>query len=637
MKTNFLILLLVFFTSTLFAQKKLADKFFDNYSFIKASELYEKAIENGDDSMHNLTRLGDCFYNNSNSEKAIYWYEKAVNKFNIDSEHLYRYIQSLKSIGNYSDANKWIKKFIEIRNNDSRVKNYDIDNLSKYDELSAIDESLAIKIENLPINSKFSDFGSFIFNNKLFFASARGVNETKEYGWNQEPFLDLFQISIKEKDYTLELGNANLIESSDINSDYHEATIAITNDGKTMYFTRDNVTRKNKLNFDKKGTTHLKIYKASLIEDHWENIIELPINDEIYSTGHPTLSPDNKKLFFVSDRNGGFGQTDIYVVDILENNKYSEPRNLGSKINTEGREMFPFVSKDSTFYFSSDGRLNLGLLDIFESNFIKDSIALPKNLGAPYNSGYDDFAYFIDPLNDNKRSFLSSNRPGGNGSDDIYTVYSKICSQTIKGITRDKKDNEPLSNVHVKLIDNTGKIIEEIITKDDGAYKFIINCEKKYTVTAKLIAYSEDQVQITSNDKNETIIEKDLFLESLIKGNQIVIKPIFFDYGKWDIRTDAKYELENIVDVLRINPSMVIKIEAHTDSRGRDNFNMRLSNKRAKSTRDYIFSRGIPQNQIESAIGYGESQLLNKCSNGVKCTDQEHQINRRSYFYILKK
>ena len=637
MKTKFLIILLVFCTSTLFAQKKLADKFFSNYGYVKAIELYEKAVENGDNSQHVLTRLGDSFYNNSNSEKAAYWYGKAANKFDLKTEHLYKYIQSLKSIGNYAEADIWTKKFIEIQNNDSRIRDYDSDNLLKYAQLNSVDEALSITIENLPINSKFSDFGSFIYNDELFFASARGLDETKKYGWNKEPFLNLFQVSMKDIDNTLKFGNADLIKASKVNSDYHEASIAISNDGKTMYFTRDNVTRKNKLNFDKKGTTHLKIYKATLIDGSWEEIKELAINDEIYSTGHPALSPDNKKLFFVSDRKGGFGQTDIYEVDILENNKFSKPKNLGSKINTEGREMFPFVSKDSTFYFSTDGRLNLGLLDIFKSNIIKDSISEPQNLGAPYNSGYDDFAFFIDPSKDNKRSYLSSNRLGGNGNDDIYTVYSRICSQKIKGITTDKKTNKILSNTTIKLIDETGKIIEEILSDEKGEYELNVHCNKNYTVIGSFIAYSDNKIEINTDDKNGNVITQDLLLESLINGNQIVIKPIFFDYGKWNIRTDAEYELENIVDVLRINPTMIIKIEAHTDSRGRDKFNMKLSNKRAKSTKDYILSRGISPDRIKSAIGFGESQLLNKCSNDVKCTPEEHQINRRSYFYIVKK
>ncbi|XMO86326.1 OmpA family protein [Algibacter sp. AS12] len=637
MKTNFFILFLLFFTSTIIAQTKLADKFYNNYGFVKAAELYEKAIENGDESEHNLTRLGDCYYNNSNSKQAIFWYEKAANKYEIDAEHLFRFIQSLKSLGNYAEANKWMKKFVEIQNNDSRAKNYDIGNLLKYDELNKVEDSLSIKIQNLTINSENSDFGTYIYKNELFFASARDTAKSKKYGWNKEPFLDLYQVSVKEKGFELEFSNPILIDSPNINSDYHESNVAITNDGKTMYFTRDNVTKKNKLNFDKKGTTHLKIYKATLIDGKWDNIIELSINDEVYSTGHPTLSPDNKKLYFVSDREGGLGYTDIYEVNILGNNQFSEPKNLGPKINTEGRDMFPFVSKDSTFYFSSDGRLNLGLLDIFKSNFIKDSLATPKNIGAPYNSGFDDFAFFTDSDNQNERSYFSSNRPGGKGNDDIYTVYTKVCSQIVKGVTRDRKDNQPLADVTVKLIDETGKTIEEVVTTENGEYQFTLKCEKKYTITAKLIAYSGDQVTINTNDKDGNVIEQDLYLESLIQGNQIVINPIYFDFNKWNIRTDAQYELENIVDVLRVNPTMVIKIEAHTDSRGRDAYNMTLSDKRAKATRDYIFSRGISKDRIESAIGYGESQLLNKCSNGVRCTKEEHQINRRSYFYILKK
>jgi len=637
MRTNYLILILVFTIGTSFAQKKLADKFFKNYNYIKASELYKEALDEGDDSNHILSRLGDCYYNNSKSEEAVYWYGKATEKYDIDSEHLYRYIQSLKSIGKYDEADVWTKRFIEIQNGDSRIKDYSFNNLQKHEALNALNEALAFTIKNLPINSKYSDFGSYIHNDILFYASPKGSETDKEYGWNQEPFLDLFEVSVKDQDFEIEFGETNLIKSSLINSDYHEASISITNDGKTMYFTRDNVNRKNKLNYDKKGTTHLKIYKATLINGSWENIKELPINDDVYSTGHPALSPDNKKLYFVSDRDGGLGQTDIYVVDILNNDKFSNPKNLGARINTEGREMFPFISKDSTLYYSSDGRLNLGLLDIFKSDIIKDRTSEPQNLGAPYNSGYDDFAFFMDTSNENSRSYLSSNRPGGKGNDDIYTIYSEACSQTIKGIAREKTSKEPLANVKVSLIDESGKIIEEIVTTANGEYEFVLNCEKSYTILGKTLAYIDDQIHINTNNENRKVIEKDLHLESLIKGNQIVVKPIYFDYGKWDIRTDAKYELENIVDVLRVNQNMIIKIEAHTDSRGRDKYNLKLSDKRAKSTRDYILSRGIDSERIESAIGYGETELLNNCSNGVKCSPEEHQLNRRSYFYIVKK
>jgi outer membrane protein OmpA-like peptidoglycan-associated protein len=636
MKTKIIILIFALSSTFMIAQKKLADKFFGNYGYVKASELYEEAYNKGDNSEHVLTRLGDCYYNNSDSEKAAYWYEKAVSEHkDINPEYLFKYIQVLKSIGKYDEADQWITKFKAIQTGDSRVKDYDANNISIYDELSSIDDELIINIKNLPFNSKQSDFGAFIHNNQLYFASAQGDGERKVYNWNQEPFLDLYQVSVEEKEGIMKYGTPDLINSTKINTDYHEASVAITNDGKTMYFTRDNVTKKNKLNYDKKGTSHLKIYKVTLEGDRWENIIELPINNDVSSTGHPTLSPDNTKLYFVSDREGGLGQTDIYVVDILEDNKYSEPLNLGAKINTNGREMFPFVSKDSTFYFSSNGHLNLGLLDIFKSNILKDEAAEPENLGAPYNSGYDDFAFFINSDVKNKRGYFSSNRSGGIGGDDIYSFDAYKCSQKIEGIARDSKTNTVLNNVTVKLINETGKIISEETTLENGAYFFDADCNKTYTIVGSKEDYKDDQKVITTDAENEKVHTADLFLMPLINDNQIVINPIFFDFDKWDIRTDAEYELENIVDVMRTHPTMVIKIESHTDSRGSDTYNMKLSDRRAKSTRDYIISRGIAPERIESAVGYGESQLLNKCSNGVKCTKEEHQLNRRSYFYIV--
>lgn len=637
MKTKFLILILAFCTSNLFAQIKLADKFFDNYGYVKASELYEQAVKNGDASKHVLTRLGDCYYNNSNSEKAVVWYSKAVEKYDdISTEHLFKYIQTLKSLGNYVEADKWMKKLIENHTADSRTKDYDANNVATYSELLSNNDKSAVEITNLPINSSQSDFGSYIHNNQLFFASSKGSDETKVYAWNKEPFLDLYQVSVEDKEGQLKFGTPDYIKSSKINTDYHEASVCITNDGKTMYFTRDNVTRKNKIDYDRKGTSHLKIYKASLVDNSWENIKELPINDDVYSTGHPALSPDNKKLYFVSDREGGFGQTDIYEVDILENNKFGKPKNLGNKINTSGREMFPFVSQDSTFYFSSDGHLNLGLLDIFKSNIIKDEAAEPVNLGTPYNSGYDDFAYYIDSNDKNKRGYLSSNRLGGKGNDDIYSFSSYECVQKITGIARNTDTNEILENVIVQLISETGKVINEVNTNDKGEYILDADCNKKYVVLGSKPDYKEDKKDIELGNKNNITINTDLFLEPLIKGNQIVINPIFFDFDKWNIRTDAEYELEKVIDVLRAHPGMVIKIESHTDSRGSDRYNMKLSDRRAKSSKDYILSRGIESNRIESAVGFGENQLLNNCGNGVKCSEEAHQLNRRTQFIIIK-
>ena len=634
MKTKLFIFIFALSSTFMVAQKKLADKFFGNFAYVKATELYEEAVKKGDSSEHVLTRLGDCYYNNSKSKEAALWYGKAVNKYNkINPEYIFKYIQSLRSIGNYADADKWLVKFKEIQNDDRRVKDFDADNMDLYEDLAST-ENVIVQIENMAFNTEYSDFGGYLANGILYFASARDTELKKRYGWNAEPFLDIYQIMVTDNNGKKEYSGADFINSSKINTPYHEASVSITNDGQTIYFTRDNVDRRNKLGYDRKGTSHLKLYKATLENDKWSNVVELPFNDSYYSNGHPALSPDNKKLYFVSDREGGFGQTDFYEVDILENGKYSEPRNLGPKVNTEGREMFPFIAKDNTFYFSSDGYLNLGLLDIYKSNILNDSNAEPENLGAPYNSGYDDFAFYMN--DGSKTGYFSSNRPGGKGSDDIYAFNAEPCQQKIEGIARNIKTNEPLANVEVKLINKSGKIVSTVLTSETGAFTFDADCDKNYTVLGSKKDYKDALKEVATNFENGKVNNADLYLTPLIDANQIVINPIFFDFDKWNIRTDAEYELENIVDVMREHPNMIIKIESHTDSRGSDSYNMKLSDRRAKSTRDYILSRGITSQRIESAIGYGETQLLNKCSNGVKCTAEEHQLNRRSYFYILK-
>lgn len=629
MKTKVIFISLILISSFAFSQKKLADKFFENYSYIKASELYEMAVKKGDSSEHVLKRLGDCYWNNSNSEKASIWLKEAVNKYpKLDIEYIYKYIQTQLSLGNLDEAGKWIdiyRQRIE-KSNDTYILLGDLEAHKKL--LST--KKIFVELENLDLNSQYSDFGSYVHNNKLYFASARNTAE-KVYDWTLEPFLDIYVSEINGG----KINSPRLIEDNAVNTSYHEASIAITNNDSILYFTRDNLNRREKLNSDKKGTTHLMLFKATLDENgNWTNISELPFNSETASTGHPALSPDNKKLFFVSDREGGFGQTDIYYVDINNNGTYGEPVNLGSSINTLGREMFPYIAKDNTLYFSTDGFVNLGLLDICKSNIINDESAEVENLGAPYNSGYDDFAFYLN--DDLETGYLSSNREGGKGNDDIYKFTKYECEQIIKGVVLNIDTNTPIPGATVQQIDNTGKIINEFLTEGDGEFMLTVDCDDTFTIIGKKTDYKDDFKNVVTDKENKKEHNIQLNLTPLIKDDQIVINPIFFDFDKWNIRTDAQYELENIVDVLREHPNMVIKIESHTDSRGSDRYNMKLSDRRAKSTRDYLLSRGIESERIESAIGYGESQLLNQCSNGIKCTKDEHQLNRRSYFYIQK-
>jgi outer membrane protein OmpA-like peptidoglycan-associated protein len=503
-------------------------------------------------------------------------------------------------------------------------------------------EKVYIDVVNLDLNTEYSDFGGYEYNGRMFFASSRSAEGTgnKVYNWNEQPFLDIFETTVKETNGVKEHGSVMPINADGINTPYHEATVAITNDGKTIYFSRDNLNKRNKLDSDKKGTTHLKIYKATLDNNNWKDIEELPFNDDNYSVYHPALSPDNTKLYFTSDKEGGLGQTDIYVVDILEGgNAYGKPMNLGSSVNTPGREGFPFIAKDSTLYFSSDGYVNLGLVDIFRSNLLKDSNAKPENLGAPFNSGYDDFAIYID--SDTETGYFSSNRPGGKGNDDIYTFSAYECKQLVKGVVRDKDTNEPISGASVELINESGKIMNTVTSNENGEYVFEVECEKNYSLRGSKQDYEDDVQSFRTTAVNNEEQNVDLFLKNLMAVPcEIVINPIFFDFDKWNIRTDSKYDLEHIVDVMRAYPDMKITIESHTDRRGTLKYNDKLSDRRANSTKDYIISRGIAAERIVSATGYGERRkLISDEEIDAMSTREEkeaaHQKNRRSHFRIV--
>jgi len=627
------------------AQNKLglADKYYNDYAYFKALDLYKSTLKKGDSSAYTLERIGNCYYNNSMTKDATFWYEKALRKQKKDNPKLlYKQIQSLRSLGKYDEAYKLLLDYKAVKNEKIKDENFESNYIKLFEDLNRPKNKFT-KVINLPVNTSYSEFGGHLNIDEIYFSSTKidsSLSDSKKiYLWNNEPFLNIYLSKFK---FTVDSINANhaiKLNNTDLNTRVHEANVVITKDGTTMYFTRDNVKRRSKLNPDKTGTVQLELYRAFLINNKWQNMEELPFNGEGFSVGHPALSTDEKTLYFVSDQPGGIGATDIYKVAINEDGSFGLPENLGKEINTEAREMFPYISEDETLYFSSDGYINLGLLDIYKSNILtkkENESVITTNLGAPYNSGFDDFSFTIDSKN--LRGFFSSDRPGGKGSDDIYAFLNLDCEQTINGTISDELTKLPLANATVRLIDDEGKIINSTKTDQKGYYEFLnVECDKEVVIVSHKVDYKPNKVDIKTNIKNEDITTVNLELTPLIIEGEIVINPIFFDFDKDNIRIDAAYELENIVNVLKTHPNMVIKIESHTDSRGRDKYNMKLSNRRAKSTMQYILSRDISKNQIESAIGYGESQLLNKCSNKVKCTEEEHQLNRRSKFLIIKK
>lgn len=633
------LVIFIFFSTLSFGQRKYAaDKYFEEFAYKKAAELYEKIYENGDDSYELLSRLGDSHYLNAEFLEAEKWYGILMDKYENQAtkEYLFRYAQSLKSNGKVKESDTWLLKLSEIDKNDSRAEALE-ENKGYFNRFTNEEVKVYANVKNLSLNTKYSDFGGFIHDNQFYFASTKPASVgDKLYKWNNQPHLNLYKAN---EFYDKESETVDLIyeeKITSLNSKYHESSVAITSDGKTMYFTRTS-SKKQKLKGGTNQVANLKIYKAEKVGEKWGNVTELPFNNNNYSIGHPALSPDEKTLYFASNMPNGFGATDLYKVAILENNTYGEPKNLGEEINTEGREMFPFVAKDGTLYFASDGHLGLGALDVFESKLNNNTYTKPSNLGVPINGPYDDFAFVVN--NEKKNGFFSSNRKEGKGDDDIYSFVFYSCKEIVEGVVLEENSKKPLPGVIVKLINSEGKVIHQTTTGGNGSYSFDdVNCNKDFTVLAEKEDFKNTSKGIETLEIDKKAITANLFLKSLIVEDQIVINPIYFDFDKYNIREDAEYELESIVSVMNNRPNMVIRIESHTDSRGTKEYNRELSDNRAKSTMRYLIYRGISPDRIESAKGFGEDQLLNNCddANQDNCSNKEHQKNRRSYFYIVK-
>ncbi|MBE7661389.1 OmpA family protein [Tenacibaculum finnmarkense] len=638
MKKILYILILLISTASFGQRKYAADRYYKEFAYKKAAELYESIHDKGDNSYLVLSRLADAQYFNFEFTKAEKNYAKLM-KFHekiASSKHLFRYSQVLKTNGKIAESDAWLLKLKGENTNDSRVKS--LENNKDYFVEYSNTKKTYINIHNVSSNTKYSDFGGFIYNDELYFASTKpkAKSDKKLYKWNKQPFLNIYKAKQKNivSKKMLDLEKSKMLEG--LSSKYHESNIIITKKGKKAYFTRDNYDGRT-LKGDEAQVSHLKIYSADKIGDLWGNVQELPFNSDAFSCGHPALSIDEETLYFVSDMPNGFGGTDIYKARILGDNNFGKPINLGKEINTESREMFPFIGTNNELYFSSNGHLGLGALDVFEAKYIDGKYTNPVNLGSPINSAFDDFSFVINKKH--SHGFFSSNRKNGKGDDDIYSFIMYRCKEDIKGIVSDSRTGEPIANAVVQLMNPSGEVVSSLKTGRSGSYIFEQkDCEQKFVVVGSKEGYKNANEQAATLDVDQQDVVVNLKLQSLIVGNQIVINPIYFDFDLANIRTDAEYELEDIVSVMNTYPELIIKIESHTDSRGSKNYNRNLSDRRAKSTRDYIISRGIASNRIESAIGFGEDDLLNHCddANSKKCTEEEHQKNRRSYFYIVK-
>lgn len=615
---------------------KKANEEFDSYDYIDARKIYLSVVKDGYESAQVFEKLGDTYYFNSEYTEANKWYEKLVNNYpnQVKPEYYFRSAQTLKSVGQYEKSKAMMEKF--KASSPSNLANNQLSNWQSFEDLTN-SQNEKFKVTNITSEMSGSDFGPSFYGDKIVFASSSINTEgSKVHDWNGLPYLDLFEAEIGED------GNLSNVKSlkGDINSPYHESSAVFTKDGQTVYFTRNNYIDGKKKR-GKKRLVSLKIYKATKNDDGtWNNVQELPFNDDSYSVAHPALNQEETRLYFSSNMEGTIGLSDIWYVDIHKNGSYGTPINMGSEINTEERETFPFISDNNTLFFSSDGHVGLGGLDIFK---VSDNDLVHKeiiNLGLPINSNQDDFGFIVNEQE--KIGYLSSNRDGNNGSssDDIYLI-TENCNLVIYGAITDSNTGNPLDGSLVYLIDENNEVISQQVTNANGNYEFEenIDCENQYIVRASNDEKEyEPQEQLVMTPEGSMMLQVDLALtppDCPVNdlGCRLDLQPIYFDFDKHNIRPDAEVELAKILQAMKQYPQLNIHIESHTDSRGNDEYNMQLSERRAKSTLEWLVDKGIDRKRLSSK-GYGESQLINNCSNGVNCSEEAHQLNRRSMFII---
>ncbi len=727
---------------------KQAHKLYENLAYSKAIDLYEYAVEKNVKDPMVLRNLADSYEKIRAFDKACQYYEELVLTENSVTSDYLNYAQNLKSLGKYEESRAWMTKYQESVKDDSRAEMHGL--AGEY-EFELLKNESQYTVEALNINSPEMDWGTSVFGNKAVFATNRTSPDLTqaEHEWNGQAFLDIYEAQISDQGNLYDLKRLE----SPVNTVYHEGGTSFSSDGKTMWFTRNNYFQK-KVKKTSRKVVNLKMFSVIQNDNgEWSNETPFDFNSDEYSVGHPSISSDGKAIFFTSDMPGGKGGKDIWKSELDDNGKWTQPENCGD-INTEGDEMFPYMAEDGTLYFSSNGHVGLGGLDIFAA-IGEDQTWMVENIGSPINNYYDDFAIV---LRNPSEGYFSSNRSGGQGSDDIYKfnvdpprpsfalkgvvvnsstkepmegskvalidsesstvaettsnskgeyffkLYENPCdhkvlidngsdyqrTQTIKspcdhsknlivmdeveieksnfvlaGIINDNVSSNPIGNMNIVVLDKEGNEVMSKATNEDGSIDLPLSENTDYDIRFEKEGYESRTIEFTTKgkeqgaidlnevadlkfskvdaDKTETLVEDGNSNTAVNEDSEISnanletieIENILFDFDKSNIRPDAALILDKIVKVMKENPQIVIELGSHTDSRGADDYNINLSARRAESSAKYIISKGIAKNRINER-GYGETKLNNHCSNGVKCSEKQHQQNRRTEFKIIK-
>ncbi|WP_262249966.1 OmpA family protein [Parapedobacter soli] len=491
------------------------------------------------------------------------------------------------------------------------------------------------------MNTERSEFSAFPSGSTVYYAGEPGAEVgAGTYGWTGESYLRVYTSSPG----TGGLTNPGLMPGAVNDGTYHIGPVAASADGEILYVTRTYAEKEETLRTRedrKRFRTHtLELYiHREQGDGTWTTEAFAHNNPSEYSVGHAALSPDGQILYFSSDMPGGHGGTDIWYSELQDDGSWGTPTNAGGTINSAGDELFPSIAPDGTLYYSSDGFAGMGGLDIFRSEGSRGTWSTPANLRHPVNSSGDDFAFVVSELGEGgKKGYLSSNRRGGVGGDDIYSFgweRPKIII-ILKGTTSDKHTGERLAEASVSLYDGRRELIARKASDGSGNFIFELSPGQRYTVLGQKEGYHADSAKVSTEGitKSDTL-EVALLLEPVFKpGDTFELENIYYDFDKHNIRPDAAEILDELVRTMRDNPTLRIELSSHTDSRGSHAYNEALSQRRAQSAVDYLVSRGIARDRMV-AKGYGETKLVNRCANGVPCSREEHQANRRTEVTVL--
>lgn len=621
MKKNITFFFFVLMSFSLLSQNKntkVADALFERYEYVKATQEYLLLVEKGKADPYVYKQLGECYYNMFNTVESAKWYALAV-KTEQDAETYFNYGQMLKANTKHEEANIQMKVFAEKAPKDQRAIEFNKD--PNYLP-SLIDKEKLFDVKILDINSDKSDFGAALFGDVLYFSSARNVGG-KKYGWNDEPFLDIYQSNLKADG-----SYSEPTAVSELNSRFHEGPVSITADGNTIYFSSEsfnsNLYEKDNAKRLKFGQVHL--FKAQKVNGIWTSITPMPFNSKKYSTSNPSIDKEGKTLYFSSNMPGSIGGIDIWKVQVNNDGTYGKPENLGAKINTAGDESFPFVTNDNVLYFASNGLPGFGGLDVFFVDLKTNDV--PKNAGKPVNTEKDDFALTYNTIK--QLGYVSSNR---SGEDHIYSSIP-ICKGKIKVVVKSMKDNSVLIHSKVLILDEKGNVIGTQLSNEKGEVMYDVDCEKIYVIEVYKDGYVTEKIPLAKFVGGVITVDVNIKpIDVVITETEIILNPIYFDFNKSNITKQGAEELDKLVYVMSQNDKLKIYVKSHSDSKGDDKYNLNLSDKRAKATVQYVISKGIDAARI-SGKGFGETELKIDCKN--KCTEEQNAINRRSEFLLVK-